>query len=114
MSEPRLTAKVWTSAYTRRCQAQAVSAMVLRHGDDKAGIVLLKVNSLGGGCMVYQPTSDLDGNKAWLRATGPELVAETEADAYIERQVSYDPDLWVIEVEDRQGRHFLDEPIIDI
>lgn len=114
MTEPRLTAKIWSGAYIMRCQAQAVTAMILRHGDDKAGIVLLKINSLGGGCTVYQPISDIDGNREWLRATGSELVPETEADAFIERQVSYDSDLWVIEVEDRQCRHFLDEPVIDI
>ena len=110
---PRLTAKVWTSAYIRRCQASDAMAMVLRHGDDTAGIVLIKLNTLGDGCSVFQPTSDLDGNREWLRATGPDLVEEAEADAYIERQASYDRDLWVIEVEDRQGRHFLDEPVID-
>jgi hypothetical protein len=112
--EPRLTAKVWSSAYIRRCQVQAVPAMVARHGDDTAGMVLVKINSLGKGCAVYQPTSDIDGKRNWLRATGQEMVAEADADAYIDRQVSYDPDLWVIEVEDQQCRHFLDEPIVDI
>ncbi len=89
-------------------------AMVVHHGDDTAGIVLLKINTLIDGCSVYQPTSDLDGNREWLRATGPEPVPEAEADAFIERQLSYDRDLWVIEVEDKENRHFLDDSIVDL
>jgi hypothetical protein len=88
--------------------------MVVHHGDDTAGIVLLKINTLIDGCSVYQPTSDLDGNREWLRATGPEPVPEAEADAFIERQLSYDRDLWVIEVEDKENRHFLDDSIVDL
>ncbi len=93
---------------------QSVPAMVVHHGDDTAGIVLVKINTLINGCSVYQPTSDLDGNREWLRATGPKPVPEAEADTFIERQLSYDLDLWVIEVEDTENRHFLDEPIIDL
>ncbi len=88
--------------------------MVVHHGDDTAGIVLLKINTLNDGCSVYQPTSNLDGNREWLRVTGPVLVPEADADAFIQRQLSFDRDLWVIEVEDRENRHFLDEPIVDI
>ena len=88
--------------------------MVVHHGDDTAGIVLVKINTLINGCSVYQPTSDLDGNREWLRATGPKTVPEAEADTFIERQLSFDRDLWVIEVEDTENRHFLDEPIIDL
>ena len=114
MSLPRLNAKLWASAYVRRCEVELVSAMVVHHGDDTAGMVLIKVNTLGEGCSVYQPASDLDGNREWLRATGPTLVDEQEADAYIDRQRGYDRDLWIIEVEDPKGRHFLEEPVVDI
>ena len=37
-------------------------------------------------------------------------VKQLEDDGYIARQVARDPDLWVIEVEDRQGRTLLGEP----
>jgi hypothetical protein len=111
MPAPRLSAKMWAAAYIRRCQSMAVSAMVVHHGDDTAGVVLLKINTLVDGCAVYQPATDMDGHRYWRMATGNALVSETDADAYIDRQRGYDRDLWVIEVEDREGRHFLEEPV---
>ena len=69
------------------------------------GLVLLKLNMLDGGCLVLTQTRDLDGRMAWLPAMKGEAVSESDADAYIERAVARDPDLWVIEVEDREGRN---------
>ena len=86
--------------------------MVTRRGDETAGSVLLKINRLGPGCMVLSPTTDFrDGTRMWLKGTGPDWIDEEEADAYIERQIKNDPDLWVLEIEDREGRAFLDEKI---
>jgi hypothetical protein len=86
--------------------------MVVRHGDDQAGTVLIKLYQYGIGSTVFERTVDLDGNRAWLRATGPDPVPESAADSFIARQVTFDPDLWVVEVESRDGSHLLDDPII--
>jgi hypothetical protein len=105
---PRVTAELWIKAHIRRCNAQAISAMVVRRGDDQAGALIIKVNHLGPGCMVLAPTNSMDGGRQWRRAMGDDLVPEAEADAYIERQLNMDPDIWVLEIEDRQGRHLVD------
>ena len=109
---PRLTSNFWVKAYIRRCYGADMPAVVVRHGDDTAGAVLIKVNQFEAGCRVFQRTTDLDGQTAWMEATGHNPVPEAEADSFIERQAGYDPDLWVIEVESRAGQHLLDEPII--
>jgi hypothetical protein len=109
--QPRLKAGIWVKAYMRRAELNGAAVYVVRRGDADAGTVLLKVNRLGVGCMVFTPTTGMDGNREWLRATGPGPVPEADADAYIARQLKYDPDIWVIEIEDRDGRHFLDEPV---
>lgn len=86
--------------------------MVVRRGDSDAGAILLKINRLDLGCIVLAQTRTPQGELAWLRATGDEPVEEAVADAYIARQVSRDPDIWVIEVEDRAGRPIFDGRIL--
>jgi hypothetical protein len=109
---PRLKAEFWVKAHIRRCFVEGTFAAVVRRGDDTAGTVLVKTNDLAGGCMVLQPAASPDGGRIWMRGTGPAPVSEADADAYIARQLKYDPDLWVLEIEDREGRHFLDEPVV--
>lgn len=86
--------------------------MVTRRGDETAGSVLIKINRLGAGCRVLTPTTGFDGGtRIWLKGTGPDWVEEATADAYIERQIKFDSDVWVLEIEDREGRAFVDEKI---
>ena len=109
MSEPRLKAKLWVHAVIRQCGVLAIPAMVVAKGDEDAGAVLVKLNRGAEGCEVFTQVRDGEGEAAWLRATGPDPVDEAKADAYINRQRDFDCDLWVLEIEDRQGRvPFLD------
>ncbi|WP_416898359.1 MAG: DUF1491 family protein [Minwuia sp.] len=107
----RLKAEIWVSAYMRTVRLQGGFAYLARRGSEEAGSVLLKVERPGRMTMVLSPGYGMDGERMWMRATGPEPVSETAADDYIRRRVSTDPDLWVVEVEDQQGRHFLAEPV---
>ena len=104
----RLTAEFWVSAYLKRRRLYEIPAFVVTHGDDTAGAVLVKLNTLDGNAKAFQRSFDLmSGERAWMvLAEG----AERDVDAALAKQRSFDPDLWVIEVEDRQGRHLLDEP----
>jgi GMP synthase (glutamine-hydrolysing) len=104
MSEARLKAKLWVQAAIRTCGAQGMTAIVARKGDEDAGAVLIKQNLMGGGFRVLTQIRTAEGLPAWLRGTGPDPVEETDADAYIARQVDRDGDIWVIEIEDRAGR----------
>lgn len=107
MVEPRLKTDIWVKALIRRCSVDAVFAVVVRRGDNTSGSTLLKVNRLNGSAYVLTPARQTSGEGIWMRGTGPQDVSEADADAYIARSVSFDPDLWVIEIEDREGRHFL-------
>ena len=104
----RLTAEFWVQAYLTRLRLQDIPAFVTAHGDDTAGAVLVKLNTLDGAATAFQRSFDLmTGARQWVElATG----TEAEVDAAIGKQRSFDPDLWVIEVEDNKGRHLLDEP----
>ena len=101
----RLTARFWVDAYLGRLRVFDIPAFVVAHGDDTGGAVLVKLSTLDGQAVVFQRSFDvLSGDRKWVEL---ETGAEAEVDAAIDRQRSFDPDLWVIEVEDRQGRHLL-------
>jgi hypothetical protein len=104
----RLTAGIWVSAYLARLRLADIPAFVVRRGDDTAGAVLVKLNTLDGKATCFQRSFDLmTGERRWVDLTSGDEAAVDEA---ITRQRSFDPDLWVIEVESREGRHLLDEP----
>ena len=112
MREARLKSEYWVQAHLRKCATAGVSAFVVRHGDDDRGLLILKINTLGDGCLVYTQTRDPDGNMAWLAALKGERAPEREADDYIARQTDRDPDLWVVEIEDRKGRLWFEGDVI--
>ena len=104
----RLTSEIWIAAYLTRLRLAAIPAFIVRKGDATAGAVLVKLNTLDGSATCYQRSFDLvSGERQWVvLADGP----EAEVDRKVARQHEFDPDIWVIEVEDRTGRHLLDAP----
>ncbi len=104
----RLTASLWVSAYLTRLRLVDIPAYVTAHGDDTGGAVLIKLNTLDGRAVAKTRSFDLTtGGRAWVTLSEGD---EATVDAAIAKQMGFDPDLWVIEVEDRQGRDLLDEP----
>jgi hypothetical protein len=110
----RLKSGIWVSAYVRRCHLEGAFAAVRRRGADEAGAVFIKLNRLDGSADVYAPApqSAFDearpADRAFVGALKGQPVPEADAEAYLARQIRFDPDVWIIEVEDRAGRHFLD------
>jgi hypothetical protein len=110
--EARLKSALWIKALIRRCDLAAIPVAVVNRGDDDAGAILLKFNGRDTGCLVLAQVRGLDGELLWMRATGPALVAEADADAYIERQRRRDPDLWVVEIENASAGTVIDTLIV--
>lgn len=104
----RLTSDIWVAAYLTRLRLATIPAFVVQRGDNTAGAVLVKLNTLDGNAVCYQRSFDLmSGERQWIvLAEG----VEAEVDGSIAKQRSFDPDLWVIEIEDKSGKHLLDEP----
>ena len=103
----KLTSRFWVDAYLMRLRMFDIPAFVVAHGDDTGGAVLVKLSTLDGKAVLFQRSFDLmTGERSWSELTsGP----EGDVDASIDRQKGFDPDVWVIEVEDRSGRHLLDQ-----
>lgn len=107
-----ITTGIWVMAQVRLCDRAFIPATVVRRGDPDAGTVLLKLNRFEQGVTVFTQTSSTGDEPAWNRGTGAAPVSEADADAYIQRQVKYDPDVWVLEIEDRKGQYKLDGKIV--
>ena len=110
----RLKSGIWVAAYLRRCFIEGAFGAVRRHGADEAGAIFIKVSRLDGTADLYGPApqSAFDEAHPADRAFSPALkqlpAPEADVEAYLSKQLRFDPDLWIAEVEDRAGRHFLD------
>jgi hypothetical protein len=108
----RLKAEIWIKAYLRSCASAGASAVVVRHGDDDAGAIFIKVNRLDGTARLFGPApagfETGQYERQWVAHLDGPQTSEADIDAYLDRQLEFDRDIWILELEDRQGRHFLD------
>jgi hypothetical protein len=105
---PRLTTSVWVSAYLARLAQEGIYAHVARKGDGTAGAVAVKVARMDGSASFFTRAFGPEGTRVWQAQM--QAAPEAEVDEALARQRRYDPDLWIIEVEDPRGRHLLDTP----
>ena len=107
-----LSSDVWVAALIRRAEIGGAFATVARKGDARAGAVLVKAyDTLNRTARLYAESIGADGDRLWIEPH-PD-APEFELDAYAARQADFDPDIWLVEIEDRQGRHFLVEDVQD-
>lgn len=111
----RLKSGIWVAAYLRRCHTAGVFVAVRRRGAEEAGAIFIKVSRLDGSADLYGPAPQSafvdarPAERAFSRCMGAQPASEADVEAYLAREVRFDPDVWIIEVEDRGGRHFLDQ-----
>lgn len=114
----RLKSEIWVKAFIRRCSGEGVPAMVVRRGQDDAGAIFIKVNLLDGTALVLGPApagfEGVEQERRWSPCGGDDAQTDAGADAYLARQASFDTDIWIIEIEDRLGRHFLDDAVVQL
>jgi hypothetical protein len=110
----RLKSAIWVAAYIRRCHLEGAFAVVRRRGAEEAGAIFVKISRLDGTAALFGPAPQSAFDEArpierrFVSSLAGGFVEDVKAEAQIARQREFDPDLWVIEVEDRAGRHFLD------
>src|SRR5262245_18428843 len=109
----RIKSELWVKAYLRRCALEGAAALLERRGDSDAGAIYIKVSRLDGTATLFGPArtglGDRDSERRWQPCLATAIASEAEADAYLARQLSFDPDLWIVAVEHRQGRPFLED-----
>ena len=106
----RLKSAIYVQALIRRCESAGASAYLLRRGAEEAGAVFIKLNRLDGTLSVLSPARRGE-ERVWTRPVG-ETADEQRCTDYFAKQVRFDPDIWIVEIEDREGRTFVDEPVV--
>ncbi|KWV57954.1 hypothetical protein AS156_37825 [Bradyrhizobium macuxiense] len=109
----RLKTSIWVAAYLRRCQTEGVFGAVRKKGAEEAGAVFVKVALMDGNAMLYAPAPQTvyDDSRPVERlfvAIAPQPVPEPSVEERLVKELRFDPDAWIVETEDRTGRHFLD------
>jgi hypothetical protein len=109
----RLKSSIWVAAYLRRCQTEGIFAAVRKRGAEEAGAVFVKVALLNGNAMLYAPAPQTAYDESHpieriFAPTSPQPVPEAAVEERLAKEIRFDPDVWIVEAEDRAGRHFLD------
>jgi hypothetical protein len=110
----RLKSAIWVAAYVRRCHVEGAFAAVRRRGAEEAGAIFIKLNRLDGTAELFSPAPQAvfdeahPSDRAFTRSLGEAPVPEAKVEERLVREIRFDPDTWIVEVEDKAGRHFLD------
>lgn len=112
----RLTSDFFVSAYLRRCGIEGAFAGLRRRGGAEAGAIFVVIDRLDGTGVLYGPApqasyDDRPSDRAFSRMHKDEALPREEIEKRLAREISFDPDCWIVEVEDREGRHFLETVI---
>ncbi|MGB6538727.1 MAG: DUF1491 family protein [Xanthobacteraceae bacterium] len=110
----RLKSALWVAAYLRRCQVEGLSAVVRRRGAEDAGAVFVRICRLDGTSDLFGPAPQSafaaapGADRAFSASLAGQPAPDASIEAYLAREVKFDSDVWIVEVEDRAGRNFLD------
>ena len=112
--DPRLPTSLWLDAQLRRCEQAGDNIYMLRKGNATGGTVVLKLRSISN-INLYGQQRNERGEMGWVRLMPAviDAIDESAVDAYIQRAVDRDPDVWVIEIETRRDVFPFDGPVYD-
>ncbi len=109
--------EIWVKAYLRRVMSEGIAGYVAASGDDFAGAIYIHIDNLDGSHWLFGPApaglEETSLERRWSPCFDNAPVSKEQAETYLLQQRTYDPDLWIVEIEDRLGRHFLDDLLVD-
>ena len=111
----RLKSGIWVAAYLRRCQVEGAAAVLRRRGAEEAGAIFVTLNRLDGTAELFGPAPQAafddarPADRLFSACIAGQPAPEAKIEERLTRELRFDPDVWIVEVEDRAGRHFLDQ-----
>jgi hypothetical protein len=109
----RLRADIWVAAFIRRCEVEGAFALLRRRGAAEAGAIFIKLDRLDGRAALFGPApqselAESGVERLWRRAHAEEWLEPRLIEERLAREIGFDPDIWIVEVEDREGKPRLD------
>jgi hypothetical protein len=110
----RLKSALWVAAYLRRCQVEGAFAVVRRRGAEDAGAIFVRISRLDGTSDLFGPApqtafdDSLGADRKFAPSLAERPASDAAVEAYLAREIKFDPDVWIVEVDDPAGRNFLD------
>ena len=113
----RVKTEIWVKAFLRRVMSEGIAGYIVASGDDYAGAIFIHIDNLNGSHFLFGPApaglEEVSHERRWVSCFGEEPVSKERADSYLAQQRKYDPDLWIVELEDKQGRNFLGDLLLE-
>jgi len=110
----RLKSALWVASYLRRCQVEGAFAVVRRRGAEEAGAVFVRISRLDGTSDLFGPAPQSavatghGADRTFAASLAEQRASDAAVEAYLAREIKFDPDVWIVEVEEPAGRNFLD------
>ncbi|MGH6673445.1 MAG: DUF1491 family protein [Xanthobacteraceae bacterium] len=109
----RLKSALWVAAYLRRCQVEGMYGVVRRRGAEEAGAIFVRISRLDGTSDLFGPAPQsafdaVSGERGFSSSLAEQPAPDAAIETYLAREIKFDPDIWIVEIEDRTGRNFLD------
>lgn len=109
----RLRSDLFVAALIRRAETQGAIAVLRRRGAAEAGAIFVKIDCLDGRAALFGPASQSEEppegvDRLFSRLHSQDWLTPADAEARLRREIKFDSDLWIVEIEDRAGRPFVD------
>jgi hypothetical protein len=100
-----INSEIVVKALIKTANKNFIDAYLIKRGDINAGEIFLKLNNLEGYSMLYSYRKskmknpwEVYGSKSWQ--------IESDINKKIDKIIKVDTDVWVIEIEDKEGKFF--------
>lgn len=108
----RLRTDIWVAAFLRRCASENLSAYLRRRGAAEAGAIFVRIDRLDGTSALFAPAPQCEARedvaRLFARAHRDEWIDNAQVESRLAKEIAFDSDLWIVDVEDRAGRVLLD------
>ena len=105
--EPRLKTSLWVQSQIRLCDQMFFPISITRKGDPDSGALILRLNKRNNFCQLFRRIISNQDFLDWMSVGGADMISFEDAAGYLEREITRDRDLWIIEIDDFANKYII-------